>query len=139
MDVIFLEFMVSRRISIVLKWICVRPETIVTDIRQITLRKLFVINEQSAVLQFFDLLMQGKWAFCIVHIKLEDLPGCANLTGSVGGHIECKVSTLFWNYNALQPSKFIFRLFLTFQRKFLPHIILFLGHGGDFIGYLFGG
>ena len=28
----------------------------------------------------------------VIHIKLEDLPGCADLTRSVGGHIECKVS-----------------------------------------------
>ena len=67
MDVVFLEFMVSLRIRIVLKLICICSEAVITDIRQITLRKLLVINEQTSGAQFFDLLMQGKRAFCVVH------------------------------------------------------------------------
>ena len=34
--------------------------------------------------------------------KLEDLPGCAVLMGSVGGHIGCKDTTFFSYIQVLQ-------------------------------------
>ena len=34
--------------------------------------------------------------------KLEDLPGCAVLMGSVGGHIGCKGTTFFSYMQVLQ-------------------------------------
>ena len=41
------------------------------------------------------LSINGNTVFSPCSQKLEDLPGCAGLTGSVGGHIGCK-STTFW-------------------------------------------
>lgn len=100
MNIILFEMMISLNIRIVLKRVSVSSETIIADIRQLTLRKFLIINEQTTASQFFYLLMQSKRAFSIIHIKLEDLPGCANLTGSVGGHIECKVNSSFYDFKA---------------------------------------
>lgn len=37
----------------------------------------------------------GFFSYLITVYKLEDLPGCAVLMRSVGGHIDCKVTTFF--------------------------------------------
>lgn len=50
MDIVDIEVMVCRNIRVVLKWIGVCPKTIITDIGQVTFRKLLIINDQSAVL-----------------------------------------------------------------------------------------
>ncbi|MDE7496764.1 MAG: hypothetical protein K2M67_07940, partial [Muribaculaceae bacterium] len=53
------------------------PQTIITYVGQVTYRELLIIYQQSATFQLAYLLRQTKWAFSVVHIKLEDLPGCA--------------------------------------------------------------
>lgn len=67
--------MISLNIRIVLKRVSVSSETIIADIRQITLRKFLIINEQTTASQFFYLLMQSKRAFSIIHLNSKTSPG----------------------------------------------------------------
>ena len=59
--------------------------------------KCFISNIKSSIVQFFTCsdVSIGFFSYLITVYKLEDLPGCAVLMGSVGGHIDCKINCFF--------------------------------------------
>lgn len=95
--------MVACRIVVILKRICIGTESIITDIRKEFFRQLLIINEQSAISQFVNLLLQSQRAFSIVH-KNRRPPRVRCSMGSVGGRIGCKYSNNF----LLQQFFFVF-------------------------------
>ncbi len=52
--------------------------------------------------------------------KLEDLPGCAVLTRSVGGHIECKDTTYILSANIFRDKINEYALVIT-KNKFVDY------------------
>lgn len=93
--------MVGYRIDVILKWICVCAESVIADVRQVFFRQLLIINEQSAISQFVNLLLQCQRAFRIVH-KNRRPPRVRCSTGSVGGRIGCKFSPKSCNLQILR-------------------------------------
>lgn len=47
------------------------------------------------------------------YIKLEDLPGCAVLTGSVGGHIKCDIYGFYPTMQSIPLSKLVVMLYFN--------------------------
>ena len=69
----------------------------------LAMRATYDVQIRAVVGCFWYFILSCNWRY--PHIKLEDLPGCADPTGSVGGHIECKDTILFSYLQIFQANK----------------------------------